>query len=176
MKPKQYQKLLDEAGDWMAEFKAEYAETRNPKIIVDMIKKYPWSLEAPWVHEEVIKWLLDLPRYEFALKAAFTHKTRYKHIKDRPTDVRGHFLVKEIDRIMREEKPDKGRGRVSLLGACRRLAHRQDDNPRPIAPKRGKDGSSLAETIRKAYLRQKEQEGLPEYGRHYWYPEFPEGK
>ena len=94
-------------------------------------------LEVPWVNQVVIRWLLDVHKYEFVLKAAFTHKTRYKPIgKGRPEHKRDYFMVKEIDRIMAEEG-------VTTREACRMLAEEQaerqasgkkDVKPRPIAP------------------------------------------
>ena len=46
MKAEQFDRLLEERDRWLAPYKAKYAESRKPEIIVDMIKKYPWCLRC----------------------------------------------------------------------------------------------------------------------------------
>lgn len=177
MKEDSFQKFVEEAREnrrkFLARFKDEFASTRDPKIIIKLIKLEPTHLEEPWVVQEVIRWIMNHRHIDF-LEEAFLHQKG----RDRPTErerienVKEYFLYKEINHIMKEEN-------LSERKACQQLANRQADNPREIFPMWNEDNPDhdLEGVVRQKYLRYKkrlEDQKLPRpyYGVDVWITEF----
>jgi hypothetical protein len=178
MKEDSFQKFVKEARENRRKFlephKAEFARTRDPKIIIDLIKLEPTHLEEPWIVQEVIRWLLDEDSKDL-IEAAFIRQTE----RQRPTAKgrKDYFLVKKIDRIIREEG-------VSVREACKRLADMQpaeeevdEKDPRRAFPMWKKVGHDLEGVIRDKYRRLKKAEAghdsplpRPYYGIDCWLP------
>ena len=117
---------------FLAPYKAEFEKTRNPEIIIHLLKLSPSHLKEDWILNEIIRWLNSHDHLDH-LERAFLHKSKNRRTRkqriDEMCDLR---LAMEVNRIIHKGK-ERGQ-KISKTEAFRELALRieGDDSPEQL--------------------------------------------
>lgn len=88
----------------LAPYLSKFLETRDPKIIVELIKLEPSHLDEDWIRDEIIDWLRRRDRIDL-VEEAFMHQTDRKQPTEREMEARSKdfHVAHAVDQLCKEK-------------------------------------------------------------------------
>jgi len=147
--PGEHEKLIADARAnrerFLTEYKAKFEASRDPEIIIELVKLTPDHLREQWILDEVIQWLYQFEKLDYVEKAFMQQTGRDRQTVEQCRQETRDFVVwAHIEHMAAKQRAS--RQRESINRACREVALTLDGSGLPEQPEL---------TLRKIYYRYK---------------------